>query len=73
MRGRYAAACAAVLVGLAPPCSLAATAWAPAAGWATALEATARHARSVAPSVPALCEGAELAPAAFAAFAVKAG
>jgi len=66
MRGRIAAACAAVLVGLAPPGALACAPWLGEA-WVSAPSSAARAARRPVSAVPALHDGAAVAPPAFAA------
>jgi hypothetical protein len=65
MRGRIAAACAAVLVGLAPASALTCAPWLGADAWVVAPASSVRQARGFAASLPALHEGTVLAPPAF--------
>ena len=58
MRGRIAAACAAVLVGLAPPGALACAPLPFAAAWTSSGAALARATRGLAAGLPALHDGA---------------
>jgi hypothetical protein len=67
MRGRIAAACAAVLVGLAPAGLLACAPWLSAGSWTSAAAAPSREARRLVSAVPVLAETAESVTQGFAA------
>ena len=58
MRGKFAAACAAVLVGLAPPGTLACAPLPFAAAWTVSASASARTTRGLVAGLPALHDGA---------------
>jgi hypothetical protein len=67
MRGRIAAACAAVLVGLAPAGLLACAPWMSAPGWTCAAPAPSRETRRAVSTVPVLAETAQSVTQGFAA------
>ena len=66
MRGRIAAACAAVLVGLAPAGFLASAPWITKGTWTYAAPAPSRDTRRLVFTVPVLAETAETATQGFA-------
>ena len=66
MRGRIAAACAAVLVGLAPAGFLASAPWLSPAAWSYAAPAPSRDTRRLISTVPVLAESPEAATQGFA-------
>ena len=66
MRGRIAAACAAVLVGLAPAGFLAPAPWLSPSAWSYAAPAPSRDTRRLICTVPALAASPEAATQGFA-------
>ncbi len=66
MRGRIAAACAAVLVGLAPAGFLASAPWITADAWTRVASAPTRDTRRLTSTVPALAETPGTATQGFA-------
>jgi hypothetical protein len=66
MRGRIAAACAAVLVGLAPAGFLVSAPWLSPTAWSYAAPAPSRETRRLVSTVPVLAVSAESATQGFA-------
>ena len=66
MRGRIAAACAAVLVGLAPAGLLACAPWMTAPAWTCAAPASSRETRRAISTVPVLADTAQSITRGFA-------